>query len=404
MLNRPKIRSASEAGVHRLICLIPELCFLTGLTDEMRNDFKVMKDVAIHTRITPNQRQLAMKSFVSSILESKEAHSHLLNWGLKMSPDTVKLMGRTLDPETLHFGKNYRERVNQNADWGRTATSKAVLTTVPVDKWMIVYVNKNEAVAKQFVKCFQQQGPRMGIEVANPNPHSLPNDRTESFVKMIRDNVTPQTQLVLTIFPQQRADRYAAVKKLCYVEKPVASQVVCLRTINQEKKLTSVVQKIALQINCKLGGELWASQSPIAGDVMVVGIDAFHDPARKGKSIAGVVASVNSTFSRWYSKCIIQGPNQELADALQVAFTNCLSKYFEIHHKFPSTVIVFRDGLGDSQIRVSAEHEVRQLKSALKAMDGPMPHFGFVVVQKRINTRIFAVIQRFDIPLLVQCC
>lgn len=28
-----------------------------GLTDKMRNDFTVMKDLAVHTRLTPEQRQ-----------------------------------------------------------------------------------------------------------------------------------------------------------------------------------------------------------------------------------------------------------------------------------------------------------------------------------------------------------
>ena len=35
-------------------------------------------------------------------------------------------------------------------------------------------------------------------------------------------------------------------------------KVVCLKTISNEKRLSAVAQKIALQINCKLGGELWA--------------------------------------------------------------------------------------------------------------------------------------------------
>lgn len=30
---------------------------LEGLTDKMRNDFNVMKDLAVHTRLTPEQRQ-----------------------------------------------------------------------------------------------------------------------------------------------------------------------------------------------------------------------------------------------------------------------------------------------------------------------------------------------------------
>ena len=40
-----------------MIYLIPELCTLTGLTDQMKADFKVMKDVAQFTRVTPTQRQ-----------------------------------------------------------------------------------------------------------------------------------------------------------------------------------------------------------------------------------------------------------------------------------------------------------------------------------------------------------
>ena len=40
-----------------MIYLIPELCRLTGLTDQMKADFKVMKDVAQFTRVTPTQRQ-----------------------------------------------------------------------------------------------------------------------------------------------------------------------------------------------------------------------------------------------------------------------------------------------------------------------------------------------------------
>lgn len=30
---------------------------LTGLTEKMRNDFNMMKDLAVHTRLSPEQRQ-----------------------------------------------------------------------------------------------------------------------------------------------------------------------------------------------------------------------------------------------------------------------------------------------------------------------------------------------------------
>lgn len=35
------------------VYLIPELCKMTGMTDEQRNNFAAMKEVANHTKLTP---------------------------------------------------------------------------------------------------------------------------------------------------------------------------------------------------------------------------------------------------------------------------------------------------------------------------------------------------------------
>ena len=57
LISRAKRKTAEESDVSKLIALVPELCNLTGLTDQMKADFKVMKDVAQFTRVTPSQRQ-----------------------------------------------------------------------------------------------------------------------------------------------------------------------------------------------------------------------------------------------------------------------------------------------------------------------------------------------------------
>ena len=54
----------------------------------------------------------------------------------------------------------------------------------------------------------------------------LRDDRTETYLRMIREHLNPQTQVVVVIFPTSRDDRYSAVKKLCCVESPVPSQVI----------------------------------------------------------------------------------------------------------------------------------------------------------------------------------
>jgi len=113
-----------------------------------------------------------------------------------------------------------------------------------------------------------------------------------------------------------------------------------------------VVQKVALQINCKLGGELWGCRSPVK-NIMVVGLDSFHDPAAKDKSVYGFVASMNETFSSWLSLPVRQSDaHMELGDKLRVCMEQALIQYNAKNAEFPQFIVVFRDGLGDSQIEV----------------------------------------------------
>ena len=61
-------------------------------------------------------------------------------------------------------------------------------------------------------------------------------------------------------------------------------QVINARTISQQQKLRSVTQKIALQINVKLGGELWAVEIPVVSHlkclkeviVLFVSLEKYH--------------------------------------------------------------------------------------------------------------------------------
>jgi len=391
LISRAKRKTAEESDVAKLIALVPELCNLTGLTDQMKADFRVMKDVGQFTRVTPNQRQQALKKFIDNVNNSAEASSILLNWGLKLAPMSVQLTGRIINPEKLLLGKGATITVNAKADWGRESTSNQMLTAVDLKKWNVVYVTKNEAVAQNFVSLMTKLAPKMGMRVAQPDLTPLPNDRTETYLKAIRDVVNPSVQIVVTIMPTPRDDRYSAVKKLCCVEKPVPSQVINFKTISNEKKVSSVVQKVALQINCKLGGELWGCQIPAKmGTIMVIGVDVFHDPSRRGSSIAGVVSSTNMTMSKWFSSTVFQNPGQELVDCLKVAFVKALKKFHDANNIWPDKVIVFRDGVGDSQLSLSASYEAEQFRSSFKHIsDKYNPGFCFIVVQKRINTRIF---------------
>ena len=78
---------------------------MTGLTDAMRADFKVMKDVATITRVTPQARFNAIATFIKRVKENPEAYKLLTDWGMNIADKPMPLQGRVLEPETLYFGK-----------------------------------------------------------------------------------------------------------------------------------------------------------------------------------------------------------------------------------------------------------------------------------------------------------
>ena len=65
---------------------------------------------------------------------------------------------------------------------------------------------------------------------------------------------------------------------------------------------------------------------------------------------------------------------------------------FKMNHALPERIVVYRDGVGDGQLTTVAGYEVQQLSECFGLFGEKYePKMAVVVVQKRINTRIFSV-------------
>lgn len=74
-----------------------------------------------------------------------------------------------------------------------------------------------------------------------------------------------------------------ACADLLYSHLPaVPSQCIVGRTLSKKQALMSVTTKIALQINCKLGGELWAVDLPVSLLTAACTIQCLRSAVRVG--------------------------------------------------------------------------------------------------------------------------
>ena len=116
----------------------------------------------------------------------------------------------------------------KNAEWN---INRRIYSAIEFKEWIILHLYKDHNVASQFVNHISKIAPHFGIKMSTPKIITIANEKIESYVKSLKNALTPTVQMVVVITPSNRGDRYSAIKKICCVEHPIPSQVI-LKYIN----------------------------------------------------------------------------------------------------------------------------------------------------------------------------
>jgi aubergine-like protein len=165
--------------------------------------------------------------------------------------------------------------------------------------------------------------------------------------------------------------------------------------LRKDKGLRSVINKVIIQINAKVGGIPWVvSNLPFTqkGPCMVIGIDIFSKKSSSG--VLGFCASTDKNFSRYASFPKILNSPSDLIAGLKSSTEESLSQFKSDNKVFPSTIIIFRDGISDSQGKTVLLEEIPAFNSAFesfmqKTEKFEMPSLIYVLVNKRTNARFY---------------
>ncbi|CAH1233753.1 PIWIL1 [Branchiostoma lanceolatum] len=386
------LKKVQKGGVEELLYLLPELCSLTGLSDELRENFNLMKDISGHTRLSPASNRDSLQEFINTLDKNEKVQKDMKGWGLSYDKTLLKLEGRVMPPEKISQRSTSYSYKQQDADWSREMRGQQLISCVPLENWLLVFTARESSLAQDFLQTLEKVGGPMGMSINKPVMCELSDDRTDSYLSTMREQMNDNTQMVVCIVPNNRKDRYDAIKTFCCVDRPVPSQVIVSRTLSKQQMLMSMCTKIGIQMNCKLGGEIWAVEIPMK-NIMVVGIDCYPDSLTKGKSVAGVVASMNNSLTRWYSRCTFQHTGQELIDGLKVCVQAALKKYNELNMNLPDRVIFYRDGVGDGQLAAVVEHEIPQVLETFKNLSADYKY------STRSRISLQATIDNLEIPV-----
>jgi len=123
------------------------------------------------------------------ILGNVKAARVLEAWGLNLSSRPITLEGRTLDPENIILGKR-TVSTNTQCDWTRDFFN-GILVAVQITTWLLVCSERDILIAQDFIKSLKEFAYQMGINIDPPKVIILKNDRTETYVDSIRNEIHP---------------------------------------------------------------------------------------------------------------------------------------------------------------------------------------------------------------------
>ena len=382
-----------------VIHLVPELCVLTGQSPEMRLNFQLQKDLATIITPTPNQRLIESQKLLEFLKKNEQTKTLINKWNIQLSIDPLKIESEKLVAGNILMGKNNQFPLENTPGFDQRIQTE--MLEQPEIVKIGVFVNKRDAEAGQaFLDTLKECVNTFNYPMARPKEFYVEGRNFEDWQYSFKKNLDPTVQAVILLLPgaKKKSPFYDQCKHYLLTKCPIPSQVVLVPTITSGRNLRSIVNKVLIQICAKVGGTPWSVMNfPFAEKpTMIVGIDVFHQAPLKREYLLSYCGTINRHFSRYWSTVSIHNSYEDVGFGIQEAVKSSINDFRNANRGiFPVRMIVYRDGVADSQQKVLKETEVHGFLRAFEDLyrEAGMttkPELIFVCVNKRVNAKFFS--------------
>ncbi|KAL7672320.1 hypothetical protein ACOME3_007209 [Neoechinorhynchus agilis] len=380
-------RVKDKDGNKKEIHLIPEFCQIAGLDRVSPVERSRMMRVVCRETIPQFRMQ-----YIRNVLQRLTTVDTSRHFPLKISRDPEIVEARYLnEPQPGD------PRGCVRFTW-RDMGQKSLFRPEPLKRWLIL-VPEGIRV-DNFLSSLNSVMRTLRIFPDEPRVRTYPT-RGQNVIaavqRVLEENDVDRAEMVVILMSNYCSTGFYTTMKGCLsMGYGVPSQFIKEKNFRECK--VPIMAKIGIQIGCKTGSEPWSVSGGFGEsfrDAMVIGIDCYHS---KMTSISAVVCSLNSTFSKCYSRCFTQSPGQELVTCLTMCLAEAINRYKKHNgNRVPTSIVVYRDGIGDGQLGYIGMSECQQILMAMSMVVGsnedeaPRPKLTYIVVKKRINSRFFTL-------------
>ncbi|PAN17712.1 hypothetical protein PAHAL_3G150900 [Panicum hallii] len=339
--------------------------------------------------------------------------------GISVAPKFTQIEGRILQAPKLKAG-NGEDIFPRNGKWN--FTNKKLIQTCSVDKWAVVNFSARCDI-QNLIRDLMRNASAKGIQMdepfevfeESPSMRRAPvSRRVDDMFEQIKSKLPGAPRFLLCLLPERKnCEVYGPWKRKCLAEFGIVTQCLAPTRVNDPYLLN-----LLMKINAKLGGmnsllQIEASRAiPHVSNVptIILGMDVSHGhPGQDRPSIAAVVSSCQwPHISKYRASVHTQSARQEMMASLfkprgteddGLIRESLIDFYTSSGKRKPDHVIIFRDGVSESQFTQVINIELDQIIEACKFLDEKWsPKFTVIVAQKNHHTKFFQTGSPENVP------
>ncbi|CAA6654482.1 unnamed protein product [Spirodela intermedia] len=362
------------------------------------------------SRQKPQEKMRVLKDSLKN--SHYDADRMLKACGVCIGTDFMQVEGRVLQAPKLRVG-NGQDLMPYNGRWN--FNNRRFVEPATIDQWAVVNFSARCDIGhliREMKKCGRMKGinieePSDVFEEDAPLMRAPPNVRVDKMFDKMMKNLPASPLFLLCILPERKnSDIYGPWKRRNLTEFGIVTQCIAPPPRISDQYITNVL----LKINSKLGGinsllhvEIPRSSDLVSGiSTIILGMDVSHGPpgqsdipsvaavvgSRQWPSISRYRAAVHSLF-----KPVSDKDDSGIIRELLVDF------YLSSQSRKPAHVIIFRDGVSESQFNQVLNIELDQIIEACKFLDDTWhPKFTVIVAQKNHHTKFFQPDSKDNVP------
>jgi eukaryotic translation initiation factor 2C len=335
------------------------------------------------------------------------------NFGIAVNTNMTTVTGRVIGPPELKVGASNGKVIKivvdkEKCQWN--LVGKAVVQGKRIDRWGVIDFSssdrnpRNRLNPDNFIPRLINRCTNLGIHMEEPIIYKCTTMDKFSRVEILRELLEGTNEeaykssrgplQILLCVMSYRDNGYKYLKWISETQIGLVTQ--CCLSPSANKANDQYLANLAIKINAKLGGSNVELNDSLPrfegkGHVMFLGADVNHPSPRNitSPSIAAVVATMNwPAANRYAARVRPQAHRKETILNFGDMCLELVESYARLNNVRPDKIVVFRDGVSESQFDMVLNEELIDLKRALQTMKHS-PTITIIVAQKRHQTRLF---------------